>query len=558
MAPPADPSPPPPATPTTEPPGEPSTTNPTLNPSAAGAATATQPNAGQTAAAARPSAAETMTAAQPNAAQTETATQPNAAQTETATQPNAAETAAATQPGASTAAHHRRRKAPGQRRPTSAGSEPDAAGDRPWRRAALVGGGAFAASRAGLAAVSVFAWIGDQQPHRTPSQVARLWASQWDSKWFVAIAEHGYQPTPDASPAAFFPLYPLLIRAATPLCLGRAWVAALLVANGALLAALILLYRLTDLELGRAAAARATFYLVAFPTGFFLSAAYNEGLFLALMLATVYCLRRRLWWSAAALGALAATTRSAGILLAAAFAFEYVRVHRGIPAFRLGAAEKLSTTERLNAAEKLEGAGKLNAAEKLSATAKRRGAGKLRGTGNLRHWSEICAFIGIPCGLGAVMIVNQKAYGDPLAFSHTQAAHWGRHLTWPWVAPMNAARHAGPWFTEIWAHNVLELTTVATLAVLLIPWLRRTLDQAIYPMLGLALVAFMVSFPSRYTSDIPYPLYSASRIGLEVFPAFMALGALGRRPWLDRAVLATFLSTQGVLAAHFLHSGWVA
>ncbi|WP_433612250.1 mannosyltransferase family protein [Dactylosporangium sp. CA-139114] len=476
----------------------------------------------------------------------------------------------------------------------------------------LVGGATFAASRAGLAAVSVFAWVGDQRPHRTPVQVARLWASQWDSKWFVAIAEHGYQPTPDASPAAFFPLYPLLIRAFTPLCVGRPWVAALLVANGALLAALILLYRLTDLELGRAAAARATFYLVAFPTGFFLSAAYNEGLFLALMLATVYCLRRRLWWSAGALGALAATTRSAGILLAAAFAFEYVRVHRGIPALQhlrarrgisafryvrvrrgipalrhLRALRGIPVLRRLRALRSIPALPRLRALRRVPAFGHQRvhprvpglghqrvhpripGLGHQRvhrgvpafqpkGAGNLRRWSELCAFIVIPSGLGAVMLVNLKAYGDPLAFSHTQAAHWGRHLTWPWVAPINAARHAGPWFTEIWAHNVLELATVATLAVLLIPWLRRGWDRAIFPLLGLALVVFMVSFPSRYTSDIPYPLYSASRIGLEVFPAFMALGALGRRPWLDRAVLATFLSTQGVLAAYFLHSGWVA
>ncbi|MEU7865487.1 mannosyltransferase family protein [Dactylosporangium sp. NPDC049140] len=374
---------------------------------------------------------------------------------------------------------------------------------RPWRRAVLAGCAIFAASRAGIAAVSVLAWIGDPAPGKSPTHVAWLWASQWDSKWFIAIAEHGYQRTSDASPAAFFPLYPLLIRVLTPLCGHREWVAALLVANAALLAALILLYRLTDLELGRAAAGRAAFYLVAFPTGFFLSAAYNEGLFIALVLATVYCLRRRLWWSAGALGALAAATRSAGILLAAAFVFEYARTRP-------------------------------------------------------KRWSEICALIVIPGGLGAVMLVNKIAYGDPLAFSHTQATHWGRHLTWPWQAPLDAARNAGPPFTEIWAHNVLELATVAALAALLLPWLRRPRDQAIFPLLGLALLTFMVSFPSRYTSDIPYPLYSASRIGLEIFPAFMALGALGRRPWLDRGVLVLFLTTQGVLAAHFLHGGWVA
>ncbi|WP_432983527.1 mannosyltransferase family protein [Dactylosporangium sp. CA-233914] len=361
----------------------------------------------------------------------------------------------------------------------------------------------FAASRAGLAVVSMFAWVGDPAPRRSVTQVARLWAAQYDSPWFIAIAQHGYQKTPDASPAAFFPLYPLLIRIATPLTLGRPWVAALLVANAALLGALIVLFRLAEHELGPAAAGRTIFYLVAFPTGFFLSAAYNEGLFIALLAATVYCLRRQLWWRAGLLGALAAATRSAGILLLLAFAIELLRARPG--------------------------------------------------------WRDALAAGLVPLGLGAVMAVDRLAYGDPLAFSHTQAAHWGRHLAPPWQAPIDAVRRAGPPFTEIWVHNVLELASVLALAALLVPWLRRTRrDQVVYPLLGAALLIFMISFPSRYTADIPYPLYSTSRIGLEVFPAFMALGVLGRRPWLDRAVLTTFLSAQGLLAAHFLHSGWVA
>ncbi|WP_432833766.1 mannosyltransferase family protein [Dactylosporangium sp. CA-092794] len=381
--------------------------------------------------------------------------------------------------------------------------------DRPWRRALLCGLGVFAASRAGLAAVSVFAWIGDPRPRGGAKAVARLWATQYDSPWFTAIAEHGYQRTADASPAAFFPLYPALIRLCTPLTLGRSWAAALLVANAALLAALIVLFRLAERELGEAAAGRTIFYLVAFPTGFFLSAAYNEGLFIALAAATVYCLRRERWWWAGALGGLAAATRSAGILLLGAFVFEYIRVRRSV----------------------------------------------------VPRW-EIVAGLLIPAGLGAVMIVDRFAYGDPLAFSHTQAAHWGRHLAWPWQAPIDAARAPGRPFTEIWTHNVLELATVMFALVLLVlalagPWRMRR-DQLVLPLFGAALLVFMISFPSRYTGDIPYPLYSASRIGLEIFPAFMLLGRLGAKPSLERVVLLVFLTAQGVLAAHFLHSGWVA
>ncbi|MEV6929617.1 mannosyltransferase family protein [Dactylosporangium sp. NPDC051485] len=506
-----------------------------------------------------------------------------------------------------------------------AGAHPrDQARDRPWRRAGLAGLGVFTASKVGLAAVSASAWIGDQGPGRSMRQVARLWATQYDSPWFTAIAEHGYQRAADASPAAFFPLYPVMIRLVTPLCLGRPWAAALLVANTALLAALVLLFRLAEHELDRAAAGRTVFYLVAFPTGFFLSAAYNEGLFIALLVAAVYCLRREHWWRAGALGALAATARSAGILLVLAFAFEYARTHdllrprawfRSQSYFRtrayvrarhlvnrpsyvgthavrawqkmlinplfaaIGVTRKSGPIDRDRESGPIDRNRKTRADWPANAHRRAQAAGghpaepgprqrrapgaepgrRVRRPGG--HWGALAILL-IPAGLGAVMAADWFAYRDPLAFSHTQATHWGRHPAWPWRAPIDAARHPGPWFTEVWAHNLLELATVVLLGVLLVlalagPWrLRR--DQMLFPLLGAALLVFMISFPSRYTHDIPYPLLSTSRIGLEIFPAFLMLGKIGGRPWLDRALLAAFLGTQGVLAAHFLHSGWVA
>jgi hypothetical protein len=65
----------------------------------------------------------------------------------------------------------------------------------------------------------------------------------------------------------------------------------------------------------------------------------------------------------------------------------------------------------------------------------------------------------------------------------------------------------------------------------------------------------MTSFPQR---PGPYPLLSASRIGLEVWPAFMMLGVLSRHRTIERLLLAVFLPLQGILAMHFLHGRWVA
>src|ERR687894_961676 len=76
--------------------------------------------------------------------------------------------------------------------------------------------------------------------------------ARWDSVWYLRVAESGYG---DSAPrAAFFPLYPLLVRAvATPLGGSNAALpaAAVLVSLPAVAGALFLLHRLTELELGR-------------------------------------------------------------------------------------------------------------------------------------------------------------------------------------------------------------------------------------------------------------------------------------------------------------------
>src|SRR5918994_1263416 len=73
--------------------------------------------------------------------------------------------------------------------------------------------------------------------------------ARWDSVWYLRIADSGYG---DSAPrAAFFPLYPLLVRVlATPFGASEAalLVAAYAISLAAFLAALFLLHRLTELE----------------------------------------------------------------------------------------------------------------------------------------------------------------------------------------------------------------------------------------------------------------------------------------------------------------------
>jgi hypothetical protein len=101
----------------------------------------------------------------------------------------------------------------------------------------------------------------------------------------------------------------------------------MLVSSAGLACALYLLRRLTEIELGPAAARQAVWLTALFPMAFFHSAVYAEGLFLALSVGAVYAARRDAWAWAGVLGGLAAATRSAGVVLLVALVALHVRAH---------------------------------------------------------------------------------------------------------------------------------------------------------------------------------------------------------------------------------------
>jgi Mannosyltransferase (PIG-V) len=140
--------------------------------------------------------------------------------------------------------------------------------------------------------------------------------ARWDAVWYLRIADSGYRGS-DAR-AAFFPLYPLLVRSlSTPLGGSPAalLVAAYVVAMAAFVGALALLYRLVSLELGRPLARPTLLLLSVFPAAVFFGAPYAESLFLLLAVAAFLAARTDHWTWAGTAAAGAAATRSAGVLL---------------------------------------------------------------------------------------------------------------------------------------------------------------------------------------------------------------------------------------------------
>src|SRR5829696_9829262 len=104
----------------------------------------------------------------------------------------------------------------------------------------------------------------------------------WDTISYLGIAIMGYRP--DAS-IAFMPLYPVLIRLASPLFDGNHLLAALALSTFFCIIALILMYELFAATYPQAIARDAVVLFLTFPTAFFLLAGFTESLFIALVLA---------------------------------------------------------------------------------------------------------------------------------------------------------------------------------------------------------------------------------------------------------------------------------
>ncbi len=164
----------------------------------------------------------------------------------------------------------------------------------------------------------------------------------WDSEYYLAIAVGGYDD-PATDPVglqaegltksyAFLPFYSLLIRLFMfPLellglsLIATATLAGVLVSALATLGAMYALYDLTNESLGEDGGLRAAFYLIIFPTGFFLLQVYTEGLFVGLVFGCLAMLKRRHWGYAALLAAAATLTRAVGVVLLLPMLIEWIR-----------------------------------------------------------------------------------------------------------------------------------------------------------------------------------------------------------------------------------------
>lgn len=160
----------------------------------------------------------------------------------------------------------------------------------------------------------------------------------WDSEFYLSIAMNGYDDPgvriaqgPDHASYslnyAFMPVYPLTMRLfMQPLLwcgidahVGAGLCGVLVSLLGALLA-MICLYLLAEPIAGAGEAMKAAWFMLIFPSGFFMAQVYTESLFIGLALLSFVLARKGRWMTVAVVASLTVLTRPSGIALVPAIA----------------------------------------------------------------------------------------------------------------------------------------------------------------------------------------------------------------------------------------------
>jgi Mannosyltransferase (PIG-V) len=382
----------------------------------------------------------------------------------------------------------------------------DAAVAEAWRslwvsRLLVWASGAAAAALFGLSArVQLFDPGAVTRPFGPAGNALVAPLARWDSVWYLAIANDGY-PAGDPRRAAFFPLYPLLLRAAKAL-MGSPIVAGVAVSLVCFAVALVLLHRLTALELGPAAADETVWALALFPAAVFFSAVYSEALYLMLSVGAIYAARTGRWAWAGTLGALGAATRSAGVLLVVPLAIMW-----------LARADPARPARRVRDAA----------------------------------WIAL-----VPAGLAAFCAALALGGGDAFAPLHAQDV-WFRRFAGPFVGIWDgtAAAWRGVHHLDApYARADIVLFCFLVLAVPAVVGVLRRLPPA-YGAYVVAALALPLSYPVG-----PQPLMSLPRFLAVLFPLFMGLGAWMADGGRARRIAVLAPSAAGLVAATAVVSTW--
>ena len=302
--------------------------------------------------------------------------------------------------------------------------------------------------------------------------------SHWDSQHYIDIATNGYvYQGYQQDFIVFFPLYPTLIRLTT---FDFAYInlSALVVSNVSSIVAAVYLFKLAQFDFDDGVAKKAVLYLCVFPTAYFLSAIYSEGLFLALTIASFYYARAGKWPVAGFLAMFAALTRLGGLFLLPALLIEYLYQKKW----------------------------------------------KLRSVDRRILW----VFLGL-AGFVIFLFINVQVAGNPFAFMEIERVNWNQTIN-----PVAGFQSSLQWsFSAPFPENTYTIAELAFAAAGLSAvavgfWLRFRLSYTVY-----MLLAWMLSVSMSQWMSVP-------RYVLAMFPMFILLGVLTQKKTAHWAVTLSF------------------
>ena len=158
--------------------------------------------------------------------------------------------------------------------------------------------------------------------HRQQHGVWPILATQWDTDWYLGIADHGYAhelgTADNANNLAFFPLHPVLVKAVAAVTPGTRASTGLALAVIASLVAAWGVFAVGDRLHGRRVGVLLTVLWAALPVGLVQWMGYTESLFTALAAWSLYAVLTGRLLTAAWLAVLAGLTRPTGVAVAAA------------------------------------------------------------------------------------------------------------------------------------------------------------------------------------------------------------------------------------------------
>lgn len=245
--------------------------------------------------------------------------------------------------------------------------------------------------------------------------------TSWDGLWYLEIVRSGYprQIPPDVTyhideaRAAFFPLFPLLARAADRVLPGGDSLAALALNSVLGLVAVVLIGVLAGRMYGESVARTSMILAAVFPGSFVLSFAYSEALMIVLAAACLLMLLDREWTAAGVFAALATATRPNGLALVVAC---------GVAAF-------MAVRER-------------------------------------RDWSALTAVVLAPVGFIVFQVWLGQHTGEAGAWFRVQREAWGEGASFG----LTALRNTGEALTRPLTSPTDTITAIAVVATIVLVW----------------------------------------------------------------------------------------